>query len=263
MADDAFLFAHTAALMDARLEFVKRVPETILLIGEDCGHSHALLRHRYPKARFMVVEDNAERLAAAQARRNEGKSFRRLWRQGKIELFRQPVGAPLPTAVADMAWANLSLIGQPGLPEVFTHLSKALKRDGMLFFSHVGVDTAKELRALLSAHGINPPAEPFADMHDLGDMLLQHGFYDPVMDVEINQFSYSGASRLLADLALIGLDAPLGLSGTPRATLTVLIDEALRSGSLKSLTIEWVFGHALQKPRLPASISEITFYPKP
>jgi malonyl-CoA O-methyltransferase len=45
---------------------------------------------------------------------------------------------------------------------------------------------------------------PFVDMHDLGDMLVQAGFADPVMDQELLTLTWADADALLAELRTLG-----------------------------------------------------------
>jgi malonyl-CoA O-methyltransferase len=61
-------------------------------------------------------------------------------------------------------------------------------------FSTLGPDTLKELRSSFVdgyAH-----TQRFADMHDLGDMVVGCGFADPVMDMEVVTLTYDDLDAL-------------------------------------------------------------------
>ena len=60
---------------------------------------------------------------------------------------------------------------------------KALKVNGFLMFSCLGPDTAIELREVYRQLGWPPAGHELTDMHDWGDMLVQAGFAEPVMDM--------------------------------------------------------------------------------
>jgi malonyl-CoA O-methyltransferase len=95
-------------------------------------------------------------------------------------------------------------------------------------------------------------------MHDWGDMLVQAGFAEPVMDMERIELTFATPQRLLQELRELGrnlhVGRPAGLRG--RAWLGRL-HEALaelavpdQGGQLK-LTFEIVYGHAYKPaPRL-------------
>ena len=77
-----------------------------------------------------------------------------------------------------MVWSNLGLTHQNDPVAVIRNWAGALKPDGLLFFSHFGPDTLKEVMTLWRTEGIVVKTPNLIDMHDLGDMLFQHGFYE-------------------------------------------------------------------------------------
>jgi malonyl-CoA O-methyltransferase len=84
--------------------------------------------------------------------------------------------------------------------------------DGFVMFSTLGPGSLPELRAVYAAEGWGEPHVPFVDMHDLGDMLVQAGFADPVMDQETLTLTYGSAEQLLAELRGWGGNAVPGRS---------------------------------------------------
>jgi malonyl-CoA O-methyltransferase len=99
----------------------------------------------------------------------------------------------------------------------------------------------------------------FADMHDLGDLLVRSGFADPVMEMEPLTVTYARVDDLLRDLRATGsLSAKAGTAGlrTPRwrERLRERYESFRKEGRLPA-TLEVVYGHAWkpeQGPRVTA-----------
>ena len=87
---------------------------------------------------------------------------------------------------------------------VFREFRRILKPEGLLMFSSFGPDTLRELREAWRTVDDQPHVIDFLDMHDLGDMLMQAGFLEPVMDVDRHTLTYSNVIGLLRDLHGIG-----------------------------------------------------------
>jgi malonyl-CoA O-methyltransferase len=101
---------------------------------------------------------------------------------------------------------------------------------------------------------------PLVDMHDLGDMLVQAGFADPVMDQEVLTLTWPDADTLLAELRALGGNAdPRRHAGlrTPRwkARLKQRLQDRADAQGRIAMTFEIVYGHAFRvaaRPRLAA-----------
>ena len=111
----------------------------------------------------------------------------------------------------------------------------------------------QELRALYADLQWPPPHHAFTDMHDWGDMLLQAGFGQPVMDMERITLTYATPADLLKDLRLLGrnlhhqrhqnLRGRGWLQNLENALLALA--EPGQLGRLV-LTVEVIYGHALK-----------------
>jgi malonyl-CoA O-methyltransferase len=145
--------------------------------------------------------------------------------------------------------------------ELMRQWQQALAVDGFLMFSCLGPDTLRELRALYSALGWTPPGHEFTDMHDWGDMLVQGGFAEPVMDMERITLAYDKPERLLDELRELGAnlhpDRFPALRGRRwKDRLLQALDTELRGADGKlTLTYEVIYGHAL-KPLPRARMGE-------
>lgn len=246
-----------AEQMNERLAFVTAVPQRIALVGADNDISRQYLAARYPKAQFHEYDPRADFLAAAAAQRHTGFLAKLT---GKTVLQTcQPLNAPLPEAWADMLWANLSLITTTEPVAVFEHWAKGLQTQGLLFFTHLGGDSLGELTSLLTQQGIAVQTPMLFDMHDLGDMLFHHGFYDPVMDTAKLVLTYHSAEGFWQDMDTLGVWSSLVLAD--EAAAREAVQRRLAEGEF-ALTLETVFGHAVKKQQLPAGESPIQFFPK-
>ncbi|MDO5686327.1 MAG: methyltransferase [Neisseria sp.] len=250
--NDFSLHTLFAQAMDARLDCVKATPKNILLIGGDGGASRALLAKRYPTARMDAVVADDDCAAAETAAIKRQRTWRQLLPQHRPQLFRQPVSAPLPSAAYDCLWANLCTAVTD--KTVLSAWRAALRPDGMVFFSTFGVDTLREIRALLQTAEMDETLPDLPDMHDIGDELLRCGFSDPVTDMEKRTLTYRTPQRFWDDVAMLGLTDYVPHSAAGRE----LVEQALLKGSLHGVTLEIVYGHAVHLFRQPEEAGEAT-----
>jgi malonyl-CoA O-methyltransferase len=131
-------------------------------------------------------------------------------------------------------------------------------------FSCLGPDTLRELRDVYARQGWPEPAHEFTDMHDWGDMLVEAGFAEPVMDMERITLTYETPDRLLAELRALGRNLHVqrfaGLRGRRwREQLDSVLMALARpeEGGRLTLTFEIVYGHAM-KPQPRATVSART-----
>jgi malonyl-CoA O-methyltransferase len=89
----------------------------------------------------------------------------------------------------------------------------------------------------------------FADMHDVGDMLVAAGFADPVMEMEQITLTYDDARAVMQDLRSIGAHNATagrsqGLMGKGVWRQVQQNYEQLRRDGKLPATFEVVYGHA-------------------
>ena len=155
-----------------------------------------------------------------------------------------------------LIWANMMLHAVVDPPRLFERWHGLLRVDGFVMFSSLGPGTLAELRALYARLGWPAPTPGFVDMHDFGDMLVQAGFADPVMDQETLTLLYDSPEALLAELRSLGGNAaPDRFAGlrTPRWHARLLRElDAIRNPDGKlALSFEVAYGHAFKvAPRL-------------
>lgn len=255
---DWFIHRHMAKTIISRLAAIRMKPSRIALVGVDGNISYDLLHKHYPKSLFTEYDARVEYLQVAHQIRRRALGC---WRIVRGVQLRQVKEFTLPKSEnIDWIWSNLGLLAQHDWVSTIDNWHAAMKPEGMLFFSHLGPDTLKELMSIWQNAGIDIQQSVLADMHDLGDMLFHHGFYDPVMDMERLSIVYTDANKLMADLEACGLWSSLHFSDRQRA-VEVLIEQCSQPAGL-TVTWEFIYGHAICKQVLPDNQSTIQFYPR-
>ena len=182
-----WLHGEVARRMAERLAIVKLQPAQVLDWWPRVGGGAAALVAASKQARVRAVESEPEAPAAA-----PWWSVRR-WAPAPAPLREDDV----PDASAQLVWANMMLHALADPLVAMRRWQRALQVDGFLMFSTLGPGTLPQLRKIYAAQGWGPPMGPLVDMHDLGDMLVQAGFADPVMDQEIVTLTWASATGRL------------------------------------------------------------------
>jgi len=254
-----FLYGEIAQRMLQRLSYIRIEPKQLLDAG--CGAGHALepLRARYADISYTGVDICAPLLEVARSRYGRRPS---LWQKLRNKPTRQArfIEADLATPVLtpnsqDLIWSNMALHWHPAPHLVFAEWLRLLRTDGLVMFSCLGPGSFAEVRQALADSGRQGGIPSFVDMHDFGDMLVENGFADPVMDQEVLTLTYPTPEKLLEDLRSLGgnastLRAP-GLA-TPdwhKRFLAALDRQRHMDGTLH-LSLEVAYGHAWR----PASV---------
>ena len=246
-----WLHEEVASRMMDRLQWIKLQPQAWAHWGAVRGglKAHALLAQKYPDSTCFVAEVVEQRTQVAIE--NIAKPW---W--NPIGWVRKPTRFErLAPGAVDMLWANMALHEAADPQSLLAEWHKALKVNGFLMFSCLGPDTAVELRELYRKLGWPPAGHQLTDMHDWGDMLVQTGFAEPVMDMERITLTYETPARLLQELAELGRNyhparfAALRGRGW-RAGLEEALDRYVPKGpdGRLSLTFEVIYGHALKAP---------------
>ena len=156
---------------------------------------------------------------------------------------------PLAAQSVDMVWSNLAVQWCNDLPATFVELHRVIQNDGLLMFSTFGPDTLQELRVAFDGVDGYNHVNRFADMHDIGDMLVAAGFADPVMEMEKLTLTYDDVKAVMQDLRSIGAHnatagrAP-GMLGKAKWARIVQNYETLRRDGKLPATFEIIYGHA-------------------
>lgn len=186
LSDAQFLYAEVADRMLDRLKLIRMQPERILDAGCGAGSGITLLKNRYPSARVTGQDFNTTALAAAQKTHHTGVSGLLKKLTGKsnpiLWLSTDLADTGLAPESLDLIWSNLAIHWHPAPHDVLREWARIVKLNGLVFFSCFGPDTLKEVRQALVSAKLVTQTPAFVDMHDFGDLLVENGFGDPVMD---------------------------------------------------------------------------------
>lgn len=266
--------------MCQRLEWFKEKPASLIdwepLNGGLKGHLN--LQRIYPSANFTIMEHNEERLKDARAQLSRSwlaglmefggikgllsvvKDLK-ISRRGKQNFIINPLNthandANPPPLKVNLIWANMLLHLVPNPVELIKEWHKSLEVGGWVMFSCLGPDTTKELRSLYERLGWPEPSHHFTDMHDWGDMLVEAGFSDPVMDMERITLTYTSPEALIKELRTLGknfhskrfanLRGRKWLESLKTNLLTLNTNRDSSSGPTLPLTFEIIYGHAFK-----------------
>ena len=256
-AQPPWLHGEVARRMASRLPVIRLKPSRILDWGAFVGASGAVLKQSYPRAQRLAVEPDALRRDATAAGLRKPWWSPGRWRCATDEAV---VADAVAASSAELLWSNMGLHGVIDPQAEMAAWHRALTVDGFLMFSTLGPGTLSVLRDLYDAQGWPAPMAPLVDMHDLGDMLVQAGFADPVMDQETITLTWATPQALLEELRQLGGNVdPRRAAGLRtmrwRERLCSLLAERAAPDGRVALDFEVVYGHAFRpapRPRLTA-----------
>lgn len=255
-----WLHEEVARRMEDRLQWIREAPQAWCHWDMVRGgqQAHALVSARYPKARSQVYESAAH--CEAVARQALAPPW---WSPSRWSAAHPQFGPPADASV-QMVWANMALHMAADPQALITQWHRALGVDGYLMFSCLGPDTLRELHSVYAALGWPPAGHAFTDMHDWGDMLVQAGFAEPVMDMERITLTFATPERLVQELRELGCnlhpDRFPALRGRRwreklYGALSKHLADPENAGQLV-LTFEIIYGHAFKPaPRVRVSPS--------
>lgn len=255
LSDAQFLYGEIARRMLGRLQYIRLQPAQMLDAGCGAGDNLPLLRERYPQAAYIGL-DACEPLLAHARRRyapsGVGAWLGRLTRSNKPEtryVQADLADSGLPPESLDLVWSNLALHWHPAPHTVLAEWRRVLRVGGLTMFSCLGPGTLRELRQALADAGLQTATPGFVDMHDFGDLLVENGFTDPVMDQETLTLTYETPQRLLEDVRALGGNPALGrragLTGRAwRDRLCEALAAQRGDDGRIALSIEVAYGHA-------------------
>jgi malonyl-CoA O-methyltransferase len=243
--DYAFVYDEVRARLLDRLEGINTAPGWMLDLGCASGRGATALTSLFPSGELIMLD--ASGAMASKARTNTGG----------IVLNAALPQLPLVDASLGLVFANLCLPYSDNIRSALLSVARVLEPGGLFVFATLGPDSFAELQGARAALGDKVwPA--FADMHHLGDALVQSGLADPVLDVDYLQVSYRDWNKLWRELVNSGAAPGQNVTGG-------LLGSGTRSNALKDeypqiagespyrITLELVFGHAWRSPQQQAA----------
>lgn len=251
-----WIFQDLAARVMSRLDYIKLNPTRIVDCGSGRGLDRDLLVKKFPDSQLIELDLALETLKLRQSPTQGMLS--KLFKKSTVPtlLCADANHLPLATASIDFAYANLLLPYISDIPAFIRELRRVLSIGGAFCVSGLGVDSFKELRALgLSSYR-------FPDMHDIGDMCIDAGFSNPVVDTEYITLDYEDLAMLLREVKLVAH----GAANAPSLRQRLTKSEALKLRQLYNLphklTLEIFVAHGWKDQSridLPPGQSVINF----
>lgn len=181
-----------------RLDFIKIEPKSILECGYGAGYDNQLLRNKFSNAEVYNLDIVKENLP-----RNKSGILNKLFTKahGYQSIAANCLEIPLKSNSVDLIYANQVIPYIDDIEKYIKEIFRVLNIGGTCLLSGLGVDSFKELRE----YGLS--TFRFPDMHDIGDMLLDAGFSNPVVDTEYLNIQYDTLAQALNDLRIVGAGA--------------------------------------------------------
>ena len=241
----AVLQQEVANRLVERMEFMSMKPRCILDAGSGTGFVSQLLAERFPKAKITALDLAFNMLKQAKSKR----TFKQRWNKQFRYVNAEVESLPFADASVELIISGLTLQWCQDLPKVFKEFRRVLAPGGLLLFSSFGPDTLKELRQSWAEVDEVPHVNAFADMHDVGDALVQSGFADPVMDMEMLTVTYKDVKTVMRDLKQIGAHNVMqgrshNITGKNKLQNMIKAYEQFRVEGLLPVSHEIVYGHA-------------------
>ena len=222
-----------AARMLQKLEIVKLDVKDILIAPDFPGKHLSSFAKIYPSAIIHSLSEVG--VSGFQMWQSKALSnWRSLFRvdTGRFADYQATGKFDLADNSVDLVFSDLLLQDLPDPKHFLQECFRVLREGGLITFSYLGPDTAKELRAAeLKTLKLKNLLSPW-DMHDMGDALLAERFADPVMDMEYLTLDYENPELMMADIEALKL-----INSTMQ-------DQSKNDVLPKKLTLEVVYGHA-------------------
>jgi SAM-dependent methyltransferase len=189
-----FLIARAAEDLIERLTMVRRRFPIALNLGAHHGLLGARLQS-LPGVEVVIQMEVARGL---------------LWQCSGLRVQADEEALPFRSQALDLVVSALVLQLVNDLPGTLVQIRHALKPDGLLLAAVLGGATLHELRtAFFLAEeevegGASPRVAPFADVRELGALLLRAGFALPVVDAQTVTVTYPDALALMRELKAAG-----------------------------------------------------------
>lgn len=241
----AVLQQEVANRLVERMGLMAMKPVSILDAGSGTGFVSQLLTERFPKAKITALDLAFNMLKQAKSKR----SFKQRWNKKFNYVHAEVESLPFADASVELIISGLTLQWCQDLPKVFKEFRRVLAPGGLLLFSSFGPDTLKELRQSWAEVDDMAHVNAFVDMHEVGDALVQSGFADPVMDMEMLTVTYKDVKTLMCDLKQIGAHNVMqgrshNMTGKNKLKQMIKAYEQFRVDGLLPVSHEIVYGHA-------------------
>lgn len=242
------IFDVTAVLLEEKLRFVTIKPNKIAIVGSDYGSTTGILNKLYT-SELTEMDTNSDKY---QPTRNKISWLHKHYKKNcHFRLF----NIHDTDHVNDCKNQYNFVISNLYLPRVENNLSKLftlwrdlLRPSGLLFFTFLGLDSFIEIYRLFNRELIRNMPLYHRDMHDIGDQLMQFGFVEPVMSMDLFTLQYKQPETLLKDLQELDI-LPMMLSwlNVSHQNFVNVLKNKMHQGMIFQVSYEFIFAHAVRK----------------
>jgi malonyl-CoA O-methyltransferase len=212
-------------------------PATVLDLGCGTGGFRQRLRQRFERARYIGLDLAPGMVDYARSRAAEDDG----WVVGDAEAL------PLAAGSMDLVFSSLAIQWCARPEQLFAELARVLAPGGRCFFSSLGPDTLRELRAAWRAVDARRHVNDFLPAAALEAAASRVPGLQLTLATEVHRMHYHRVGELLAELKTLGAHnmnrgRPAGL--TSRRVLQGMLEayEAHRKDGLLPATYEVIFG---------------------
>ncbi len=224
----------------SRLDFVQHEPKVIADIGAGTGVATGKLIKRYSEAHVLALD-----IAAGMLLVNNKSNCKKPATCVVADMH----SVPLQSESVDMVFSNLAMQWSNDLLQVMDEYQRVLCDGGLLHFATFGPKTLSEFKK--SWETVDPDGShvnSFYSLGDIGDMLIESGFKDAVVDSDIIQLHYHDVIQVMRELKTLGASnrthgRDRALTGKNKMKRMIEEYEKLREESGVPVTYEIIFGH--------------------
>ena len=186
-----FFCAEIRGRLSERLGLITLEPDNIVDLGTATGRAFEQLQLRFPDSQVIELDWSLNMLDCGT-------------RSERDRVCADAHQLPFANASIDIIFSNLLLPGCADPEQIFSEARRVLRYPGLFLFSTLGPDTLKQIQRAWATVDDFAHVNKQADMHNVGDALVNAGFRDPVMDVEMLTINYRDVSKLITDLRAAG-----------------------------------------------------------
>ncbi len=225
-----------------RLEYLLIKPERILDLGSGTGLGARSLARNYSGVDLTQLDLSRQMLLQSRAQK-------KMFQKKQAYVCADQESLPFKDDVFDLIFSSLSVQWSENFSQTAKEITRILRPDGLFVFSSLGPGTLSELKSSWEKIDDSTHVNDFHDIRQLGDMLIESGLSDPVLDSEVITLTYNSCMDLLKDLkrtgvANVSLERRKTLTGKFRLAKLGKSYESFRSEGKLPSSYEVIYGHA-------------------
>lgn len=178
-----------------RLKPIKIKPKNILLLGCADGYVINKLTNLYPNAIIYCLDLSQHMLKLTKEQLNPNHCFM----LSKLDCL------SVATNSIDLVISNLTMALTNEIQPCLQEIARVLQKDGLFVFSVPSIASFNEWQHLWRIYIDSSIGNYFFDLASWGDLLLEVGFDDPVVDVEQYQLCYPSIKAMHLEGKVLGL----------------------------------------------------------